>query len=51
MVKFKWDDSYLVGNEEIDNQHKFMFEFGNDIIDVDPVKMRVCILNLHNHAE
>lgn len=28
-VSFSWDEKYSVGNEEIDGQHKYMFELAN----------------------
>lgn len=30
-VSFSWDEKYSVGNEEIDGQHKYMFELANSL--------------------
>ena len=32
-VKFIWRDDYSVGDEEIDKQHQFLFELGNQLND------------------
>ncbi len=31
MSLFKWDDSYLVGNSEIDTQHKRLFQLADEM--------------------
>jgi hemerythrin len=33
-ITFEWNDSYTVGNEEIDKQHKYLFELGNRLPEV-----------------
>ncbi len=32
-IKFIWEDKYNVGDEEINRQHQFLFELGNEIQD------------------
>jgi len=32
-IKFEWDDSFSVANEEIDQQHKMLFDLANSIGD------------------
>jgi len=30
-INFIWQEDYSVGNDELDNQHKYLFELGNQI--------------------
>lgn len=50
-VQFVWDDSYSVGREDIDNQHKRMFNLANQLPE-EPGKARVkmTIMDLYKHT-
>lgn len=46
-----WDQSYLVGNVEIDNQHQELFHLANMILVAeDKYVMRVCFLDLFKYV-
>lgn len=46
-IQFVWDDKYSVGNPKIDQQHKKIFELGNELLevskaqDIKPIIMRL----------
>lgn len=33
MTKFIWQDSYKIGNDNVDKQHRYLFDLANEIID------------------
>ena len=50
-VRFVWDDNYSVGNPEIDQQHKKLFELGNGIPDlVNTVDIKQTIMDLYRYT-
>ncbi|MEA1918956.1 MAG: hemerythrin family protein, partial [Campylobacterota bacterium] len=41
MYELKWNDSYLIGNKEVDAEHKHLFEIAhNALVVVDPSKRK-----------
>lgn len=50
-IQFLWEDKYSVGNPEIDQQHKGMFELGNQLIEVsDERDMKFIMLRLYKYT-
>ena len=50
-LKFEWDDSYCVENEELDGQHKNLFAFTNSLPEhMDKVSIQRAILAVVKHA-
>ena len=50
-----WNDSYLLGNEQIDRQHKKLFEMVNDLVNscqegTHPMKLQVILEFLVNYT-
>ena len=51
----KWDDSYILGNEKVDNQHRKLFELVNSLVsscdrDSEPEKLLDTLNFLVNYA-
>jgi hemerythrin len=48
-IKFIWTDDYSVGDEILDNQHKHLFELGNQIQDTDKSSARKYVMELYKY--
>ncbi|MBN2717386.1 MAG: hemerythrin family protein [Deltaproteobacteria bacterium] len=46
---FEWKDEYCVGEEILDNQHKYMFEQGNRITTLQPEETKRLIIDLYRY--
>lgn len=49
-IKFVWDKRYSVGNEEIDSQHRRLFDLGNEIQNIQLCDVTKTIMNLYKHT-
>jgi hemerythrin len=49
-IKFVWDNSYSVGNEMIDSQHRRLFDLGNEIQSIQLSEVTRTIMNLYKHT-
>jgi len=49
-IKFVWDNSYSVGNEVIDSQHRRLFDLGNEIQSIQLSEVTRTIMNLYKHT-
>jgi hemerythrin len=50
-IQFIWEDKYSVGNPTIDNQHKGMFELGNDLPEVlNAQEIKPIIMRLYKYT-
>lgn len=50
-VHFNWSDSYVVGNDEIDEQHEEMFRLANSLAEhLDAPLIKRTIMDLYKHA-
>lgn len=49
-IKFEWDKRYSVGNEEIDAQHRRLFDLGNEMQNIHLSDMTKIIMKLYTHA-
>ena len=47
---FEWSDEYSVGVEVLDTQHRFMFEQGNRITELQPEETKQLIINLYRYV-
>lgn len=49
-VSFSWDEKYSVGNEEIDSQHKYMFELANSLPEsIEDGSVKKTVMALYKH--
>lgn len=48
-IRFIWSDAYSVGDEELDRQHKHLFELGNTIQEADSSEARKYIMELYKY--
>jgi len=49
-IRFEWDDSFSVANEEIDQQHKRLFELANSIgDDLNQQRIKRIIMDLYKY--
>jgi len=49
-IVFIWSDEYTVGNEELDNQHRYMFDLGNKIQSAKPSEARAYVMALYKYV-
>jgi hemerythrin len=50
-MHFKWKDSYCVGDEHIDRQHKELFALANTLfVARDQAALRLCAARLYKHV-
>lgn len=50
-IKFTWDDKYSVKNSEIDEQHQFLFNLGNQLPDAnDETEIKPIIMKLFKYT-
>ena len=49
-IKFTWREELSVGNKEIDNQHKYLFQIGREIIDAQLDEKREFVLKLYRYT-
>jgi hemerythrin len=50
-IKFEWDNSFSVANEEIDNQHKMLFDLANSIgDDLNQQRIKKIIMDLYKYT-
>jgi hemerythrin len=49
-IKFVWDESYSVGNEVIDSQHRRLFDLGNEIQNIQLSEVTKTIMKLYKHT-
>jgi hemerythrin len=49
-VEFKWDGSYSVGDKLLDEQHRRIFNLGNEISNMDSVNSKKVVMNLFKHT-
>lgn len=51
-IQFTWDQSYSVGNSEIDQQHRRMLELASSIPEkLDEPSIRQLLMKIHEHAQ
>ncbi len=50
-VKFEWDDKYSVGEERLDNQHKYLFQLSNKIQDADKSEGKHYVMELFKYTK
>lgn len=48
-IRFIWSDEYSVGNEVLDNQHKYLLELGNKIQTADVGQARAFVMELYKY--
>jgi len=50
-IRFEWDDSFSVANEEIDQQHKMLFELASSIgDDLNQQRIKRIIMDLYKYT-
>ena len=49
-VTFDWREEYAVGNEELDSQHKQLFNMGNEIQKVEDDKVKTYVMKLYKYT-
>ncbi len=49
-VEFKWDSSYSVGDKLLDEQHRRIFNLGNEISNIDSANIKKAIMKLFKHT-
>jgi len=49
-INFVWNKRYSVGNEEIDAQHRRLFDLGNEIQNIQLSDVTKTIMNLYKHT-
>ncbi len=50
-IHFIWEESYEVGDEELDNQHKRIFKLANSLPEtLDDERVRSSIMDIYRHA-
>lgn len=52
MNNFIWLDEYKIGNDTVDQQHQYLFDLANQIVDPnnDPQKTHLNVLSLHHYV-
>lgn len=49
-VQFLWEEKYSVGNEKIDEQHKWMFNLANQLPNIiDREKVKIIVVELYKY--
>lgn len=50
-MKIEWNESYLIGEPDIDRQHQHLFELTNQLIaNNDPETLRQLVMQLYKHT-
>lgn len=49
-IQFIWQENYTVGNEELDSQHRYLFELGNRIQTAQPSEARTFVMSLYKYT-
>ncbi len=49
-VEFKWESSYSVGDKVLDEQHRKIFNLGNEISNLDNTNIKKTIMSLFKHT-
>lgn len=49
-VIFIWKTEYAIGNDELDNQHKYLFRLGNDIQNAEIGKAKTYVMELYKYT-
>lgn len=49
-IVFVWEEQYSVGVPELDKQHRFLFDLGNDIQKFDKADVRKHVMELYKYA-
>lgn len=49
-VIFDWKNEYAVGNDELDNQHKYLFRLGNDIQTAETGEAKTYVMELYTYT-
>ncbi len=50
-VNFEWDDKFSVGEERLDNQHKYLFQLSNKIQDADKSEGKHYVMELFKYTK
>jgi hemerythrin len=48
-ITFTWSNDYSVGNEELDNHHRYLLELGNTIQSAKPEEARTYVMTLYKY--
>lgn len=49
-VVFVWEEKYAVGVPELDKHHRFLFDFGNTIQNIDKSQVKSSVMELYKYA-
>lgn len=49
-IVFVWKEEYAVGEPELDNQHRYLFDLGNKIESADKNEAKAYIMKLYKYA-
>ena len=49
-IVFDWREEYAVGNDELDNQHKYLFRLGNDIQNAEIGNIKKYVMELYKYT-
>jgi len=49
-IVFVWKEKYAVGEPELDNQHRYLFDLGNEIQSADKSQAKAYVMKLYKYA-